>query len=204
MAVDEEANIRYVTAFGATASKEGWRESKLTSGILIDASANEIVLNGLPMPHSPRIYKGEVYMLLSAEEKLVKADLKNRTYEEVAKIDGFIRGLSFIENYAFIGVSKLRKTHTFSDLDIVDKEIMAGVVIVNIDTGKTVGEIKYETNVEELYDVHILNGYKRVNILNYQQSLRHRALITPLGSRWVENSQRTENNRGGTSNEEKD
>ena len=206
MAVDENADIRYVTAFGATTSKEGWRESKLTSGILIDVVTNEIVLDRLPMPHSPRIYRGEVYMLLSAEEKLVKADLKNGTYQEVAKIDGFIRGLSFIENYAFIGVSKLRKTHTFSDLDIADKEIKAGVVIVDINTGKTVGEIKYETSVEELYDVHILNGLKRVNILNYQQSLRHRALITPLGCQWVENiaGNQTDKNKGESSDEKKD
>ncbi len=191
MAVDEEANIRYVTAFGATASKEGWRENKLSGGILIDVERDEIVLDKLPMPHSPRIYNGDLYLLLSAEECLVKADFKKGTYEEVAKIDGFIRGLSFIENYAFIGVSKLRKTHTFSDLDIADKEIRAGVVIVDINTGKTVGEIKYDTSVEELYDVHILKGYKRVNILNYQQSLRHRALITPFGCSWIENS--TEN-----------
>lgn len=187
MAVDEVGNIRYVTAFGKTASKEGWRESKLTGGILVDVQTNEIVLDKLPMPHSPRIYKGEVYLLLSAEEKLVKANLHNSTFQEVAKVDGFIRGLTFIENYAFIGVSKLRKTHTFSDLDIVDKEIKSGVVIVDINSGETVGEIKYETSVEELYDVHILNGFKRVNILNYQQSLRHRALITPFGCQWIEN-----------------
>lgn len=203
MAVDEDANIRYVTAFGKTASKEGWRENKLTSGILIDVISGKVLLDDLPMPHSPRIYNGEVYLLLSAAEKLVKADLKNNTYQEIAKVDGFIRGLSFIENYAFIGVSKLRKTHTFSDLDIVDKEIKAGVVIVDINTGKTVGEIKYDTSVEELYDVHILNGFKRVNILNFQQSLRHRALITPIGCCWIENSQEKEqeNNKGEKSHE---
>lgn len=187
MAIDEAANIKYVTAFGSTTSKEGWREKKLTSGIMIDVEKNEIILDKLPMPHSPRIYRDELYFLLSAEESLVKANLLNGTYEKVAKIDGFIRGLSFIDNYAFIGISKLRKTHTFADLDIVDKEIKAGVVIVDINTGKTVGEIKYDTNVEELYDVHILKGFKRVNILNYQQSLRHRALITPLGCSWIEN-----------------
>jgi uncharacterized protein (TIGR03032 family) len=118
---------------------------------------------------------------------LVKADLDNHTYQEIAKVDGFIRGLSFMDHYAFIGVSTLRKTHTFSDLDLADKEIKAGVVIVDLNTGETVGEIKYDTSVEELYDVHILNGLKRVNILNYQQSLRHRALITPYGCHWIEN-----------------
>jgi len=188
MAVDENANIRYVTAFGQTASREGWRENKLASGILIDVNTDEIVLNSLPMPHSPRIYRGEIYLLLSAAEALVKVDLEKRNYQVVAKTDGFIRGLSFKGDYAFIGVSKLRKSHTFSDLAIADKEIQAGVVIVNIYTGEIIGEIKYETSVEELYDVHILDGYKRVNILNYQQSLRHRALITPFGCEWVENT----------------
>lgn len=187
MAVDGNEMIRYVTAFGETASKEGWRENKLTSGVLIDVQTGEIVLNKLPMPHSPRIYKGELYLLLSAIEELVQVDLERQSYRVVAHIDGFIRGLSFKDHYAFIGVSKLRKSHTFSDLEIADKEIKAGVVIIDLDTGETVGEVKYENSVDELYDVHILDGVKRPNIINYQQSLRHRALITPFGCGWVEN-----------------
>ncbi|MCT4635853.1 MAG: TIGR03032 family protein [Rickettsiales bacterium] len=193
MAVDRDKKIRYVTAFGQTASKEGWRKNKMTSGILINTQTNEIVLEGLPMPHSPRIYKGEVYLLLSATEELVKVDIEKKTYQVIAKIDGFIRGLSFKDDIAFIGVSKLRNTHTFSDLEIADKEIKAGVVIVNIKTGEIVGEIKYDNNVEELYDVHILEGVKRANIINYQQSLNHRAMITPFGCSWVEYQEKDEN-----------
>lgn len=187
MATDEQGNIRLATAFGKTNSREGWRKNKLTGGLLIDVQTGEILLEGLPMPHSPRIYNGEIYLLLSATEQLIKADVKKGTYEVVAKVDGFIRGLSFIKDYAFIGVSKLRKTHTFSDLEITDKEIRAGVVIVNLKTGEVVGEIIYFTGVEELYDVCVLEGFRRVNILNYQQSLNYRALITPYGSSWVEN-----------------
>jgi uncharacterized protein (TIGR03032 family) len=194
MATDEQGDIRYVTAFGQTESKEGWRKDKRTSGVLIDVQTNKVVLEHLPMPHSPRIYKGEVYLLLSATEELVKADLKNGTYKVIAKVDGFIRGLSFKNQYAFIGVSKLRNTHTFSDLAIAEKEIKAGVVIVNIETGEIEGEIKYENSVDELYDVHLLEGVKRANILNYQQSLEHRALITPFGCSWLENREEFKNN----------
>lgn len=201
MAADDNGNICFVTAFGKTNSREGWRQNKLTGGVLIDVESNEILLESLPMPHSPRIYNGEAYLLLSATEELIKADLKKGTYEVVAKVDGFIRGLSFKGDYAFIGVSKLRKTHTFSDLEIADKEIKAGVVIVNIKTGETVGKIKYETDVEELYDVSILEGFKRVNILNFQQSLNHRALITPYGSSWVENMVRKNKNKEDSQNE---
>lgn len=195
MAVDEKSTIRYVTAFGKTASREGWRKDKLTSGILIDIQTNKMVLEGLPMPHSPRIYKSELYLLLSATEELVKVNIEKQSYDVIAKVDGFIRGLSFKDDYAFIGVSKLRKTHTFSDLEIAEKDIKAGVIIVNIKTGEIVGEIKYENSVDELYDVHILEGVKRANILNYQQSLNHRALITPFGCSWVENREDTKNDK---------
>lgn len=187
MATDDQGNIRLATAFGKTDSREGWRKNKLTGGILIDVQTNDILLEALPMPHSPRIYNKETYLLLSATEQLVKVDIKKGIYEEVAKVDGFIRGLSFFKDYAFIGVSKLRKTHTFSDLEIADKEIRAGVVIVSLKTGEVVGDIKYSSGVEELYDVCVLEGFRRVNILNYQQSLNYRALITPYGSSWVEN-----------------
>lgn len=206
MAVDEKSEIRYVTAFGDTASQEGWRKNKLTSGVLIDVKTGEIVLDKLPMPHSPRIYKGNIYMLLSASEEFVQVDLNTRSYRVISKLDGFIRGLSFKDHYAFIGVSKLRKSHTFSDLEIADKEIKAGVIIVDIDTGETVGAIKYETSVDELYDVHILNGLKRVNLINYQQSLRHRALITPFGSSWVENTAKSQSDKDkeDVSDEKKD
>jgi uncharacterized protein (TIGR03032 family) len=188
MALDEKNAICYVTAFGKTKECDEWRKNKLNGGILIDVKTDEIVLENLPMPHSPRIYNGKVYLLLSAAEEFIKVDIENGTYNVIAKIDGFIRGLCFKEKYAFIGVSKLRKTHIFSDLPIAEKEITAGVVIIDINTGKKVGAIKYETNVDELYDVHILDGIKRPNILNYQQSLNHRALITPFGCGWIENN----------------
>lgn len=187
MAVDENDDICYVTGFGNTSDREGWRKNKMTSGILMDVKSNTIIFDNLPMPHSPRIYKNNLYLLLSGSEELIKVDLEKKMHTTIAKIDGFIRGLSFKDNYAFIGVSKLRNTHTFGDLDIVKKEIRAGVVIVDINTGTIVGDIKYNSSVEEIYDVHILDSFKRVNILNYQQSLKHRALITPLGCRWVEN-----------------
>ena len=49
----------YVTAFGKVDTFEGWRENKVSGGILIDVPSGEIVLEGLPMPHSPRVYDGK-------------------------------------------------------------------------------------------------------------------------------------------------
>lgn len=185
MAIDENREIGYVTAFGETTSKEGWRNNKMKGGILMDVRTNKVILNNLPMPHSPRIYNGELYMLLSGTEELVKVNIEEGSYEVISKINGFIRGLSFKDDLAFIGISKLRNTHTFGDLDISKKEIKAGLIIVDITTGEIIGDIKYGDSIEEIYDVHMLEGVKRANILNYPQSLEQRALITPFGSSWL-------------------
>lgn len=185
MAVDRQGEIRYATAFGETDEEEGWRTNKLKGGIVMDVMANEVIIKGLGMPHSPRVYRNDLYLLASATEELLRVDPVTRTVESIAKLDGFIRGLSFKDDYAFIGTSKLRKSHTFGDLPIATKRIQAGVFIVNIKTKEKVGEILYEDDLEEIYDVHVLDGMRRPNILNLPMSEQFRAMITPKGAQWV-------------------
>lgn len=64
----------YVTAFGKVDTFEGWRENKVSGGIVMDVSSGEIVVEGLPMPHSPRVYDGKLYLLLSGTGELVCAE----------------------------------------------------------------------------------------------------------------------------------
>lgn len=185
MAVDETGTIRFVTAFGRTDTPEGWRTNKLQGGIIIDVQKNEIVAKGLAMPHSPRIYNGKLYFLSSATEELLTFDQRSRSVTSITKVDGFIRGLSIKNDHAVIGVSKLRKSHTFGDLPIARKRILAGVVIINIKTGEKVGEIIYDDGLREVYDVHLLPGKLRPNILNLPMSEQYRAMITPQGGQWI-------------------
>lgn len=185
MAVDEGGNVRYVTAFGESDAAEGWRTNKLQGGIIIDVETGETIISGLGMPHSPRIYNQQLYVLSSATEELLLVDPIKKTTESIIKLDGFIRGLSFKGDYAFIGTSKLRKSHTFGDLPIANKKIKAGVHIVNLKTRTKVGEVLYDDDLQEIYDVHVLDGKRRPNILNLPMSEQYRAMITPHGAKWV-------------------
>lgn len=185
MAVDDQGEVRYVTAFGQTNTPEGWRTNKLQGGVVIDVQTNDVVAKGLGMPHSPRLYQGKLYVLASATEELLEVDVKSKTTHSIIKVDGFIRGLSFKGDYAFIGTSKLRKSHTFGDLPITNKKIHAGVVIVNLKTKEKVGEIIYDDDLQEIYDVHVLDGKRRPNILNLPMSEQYRAMITPQGAQWI-------------------
>jgi len=189
--VDEDMNIRYVTAFGETTNPGAWRDNKLIGGFLMDITTNKFIAKNLPMPHSPRVYKGELYLLLSATEELIRIDRDTGKRETIVKVDGFLRGLSFKDNYAFIGVSKLRKSHTFGDLPIARKKLYAGVIIVDIEKREKVAEIFYDEVLEEIYDVHFIPEALKVNILNHKMTQNNPAIITPNFESWITQKENT-------------
>ena len=147
----------YVTAFGKVDTFEGWRENKVSGGILMNVPSGEIVLEGLPMPHSPRMYDGKLYLLLSGTGELVCAEPEAGRYEVVTQLPGFVRGMARCGDYLFVGLSKLRKTSsTFAALPISEQAVFSGIMVVSLSEGRIVEHLKYETGCEEIYDVQIL------------------------------------------------
>ena len=176
---------KYVTALGTTDTPGGWRDDKLTGGILMDVDSNEILLDGLPMPHSPRVIDGELYLLLSASGELVRVN-PDGGYDTLCQVDGFLRGMVRWGDYLFIGCSKLRKTHTFGDLPLArNTSVFCGVVIIHKDTGALVSQIKYINSCEEIYDVQILPHILRPNILGTGNDTHKLGLSTPDSTFWA-------------------
>ncbi len=185
MAVDQ-GEIKYVTAFAKTDEPRKWKENILETGVLIDYQTKEVVLDDLSMPHSPRIYEEKLYVLTSGNGELLEIDQTNFTTRVVCKIDGFVRGLSFHKGFAFIGLSKLRKnSSTFAHLPIAKQAKKAGVVVVHLETGTVVGNFKYNTSVDEIYDVQILPNLIRPNILNTITDDHKMAVSTPEKTFWA-------------------
>lgn len=177
--------IEFVTALGKTNTRQGWRENLLSGGIMMNVPSGEIVFEGLSMPHSPRIYNNNLFFLQSARGELMKADLKNRKYEVITKLNSFVRGMAKAGDYLFIGASRLRHTNSvFADLPIAGSSF-AGIIIVNLPLGKVAGHIKYETNVDEIYDVKIIPDFKRPNILNPEKKEHRMALVNETDTYWA-------------------
>ena len=154
----------YVTAFGEVDTFEGWRENRVSGGIVMDIPSGEIVLEGLPMPHSPRVYDGKLYLLLSGTGELVCAEPEAGSYEVVAQMPGFVRGMARCGDYLFVGLSKLRKSSsTFAALPISEQAVFSGIVAVSLSEGRIVEHLKYETGVEEIYDVQVLPEGTSIN-----------------------------------------
>ncbi len=153
---------RYVTAFAETDTPRGWRETKATSGCLIDVPSGRTVARGFAMPHSPRVHRGRVWMLDSGTGRLVRVDPASGRSETVAELPGFTRGLALHDRFAFVGLSKIRETSTFGGLPIAARrpELKCGVGAVDLDTGRLVGHLEFVTGVEEIFDVQVMPGVR--------------------------------------------
>ena len=158
--VDDE--VRYVTALGRTDSGGGWRENKASGGVLIDVPSSEVVASGLSMPHSPRWHNDRLWVLESGQGAICTVDRETGKVETVAQLPGFTRGLAFAGPLAIVGLSQIRESSTFGGLPLAKRleERLCGVWLVNTESGQTVGFLRFEDLVQEVFDVAILPGIR--------------------------------------------
>ncbi|HEU4324275.1 MAG TPA: TIGR03032 family protein [Roseiflexaceae bacterium] len=176
-----EGRPRYVTALGATDTAGGWRANKASGGILIDVESDEILLRGLSMPHSPRWYNGRLWLLESGQGGLAWVDQETRRWHTVCRLPGFTRGLDFYGPLAFIGLSQVRETATFSGIPLVERlsERTCGVWVVNIQTGETLAFLRFEQGVEEIFAVQVLPDTRFPEILEWDDPHVDHAYVLP-------------------------
>ena len=147
----------YVTMLGDGNAPQGWRERVVDGGVLMDVADGTAVLSGLPMPHSPRLCNGELYVLLSATGEVARVDLDRGSYEVITRLDGFARGMAVHNGLLFVGMSRLRaSSRTFRDLPVAPRAEVAGVRVVEARSGAVVGWLDFDDEVEELFDLVLL------------------------------------------------
>ena len=180
----EDGQPRYVTSVSQADAAEGWRDHRRDGGVLFDVKNNEVVLGGLSMPHSPRIYRGKVWLLDSGTGYFGFVDDQGK-FERVTFCPGFMRGLAFVGHYAIIGMSQGRQNKTFSGLELDDnleqrKTVgRCGIQIIDLDSGDIVHGIRLGGIVEELYDVVVLPGVRRPMALGFRSDEIRRVISLP-------------------------
>ena len=172
---------RYATALGATDTAGGWRATKASGGVLMDIPENEVLLSGLSMPHSPRKYRGQLWLLESGDGSLGRVDLAAGKYEKVCEMPGFTRGIDFFGPLAFVGLSQVRESAVFSGIPLVDRleERTCGVCAVHLETGRVVAFLKFTSGVKEIFAVRVLPGCRQPELLNETVDLLKHAYVLP-------------------------
>jgi uncharacterized protein (TIGR03032 family) len=133
------------------------------------------------MPHSPRWYQGKLWLLESGEGSLAQVDLERRTWRTIAQLPGFTRGIDFLGPLAFIGLSQVRESAVFSGIPLVERvdERTCGVWVVNIETGQTVGFLRFESGVQEIFAVQILRGMRFPELLEWNDEHLGNSYVLP-------------------------
>jgi uncharacterized protein (TIGR03032 family) len=152
----------YVTALGETDTENGWREHKVTGGCLIHVPTGNIVLGGLAMPHSPRLYQGQLYLLDSGHGSLGRLDPLSGQHSTIVTLPGFTRGLDCFGGYAFVGLSQIRETTVFGGLPLqgTGQELRCGLAVVNLSRGAIDGFLWFNSGIEEVFAVSVLPGWR--------------------------------------------
>ena len=172
-----EAGVpRYVTAVSRSDTVDGWRDRRANGGIVIDVPSGAVVLGGLSMPHSPRMYRGRLWLLNSGTGEIGWIErgalAEDGRFQVLAFCPGFVRGLAFHGKYAFVGLSKPRYER-FEGLPLdrrlaeADSEPWCGVQIIDLDTGACVHWFRIDGSVTELYDLGVVPDAVRPMALGF-------------------------------------
>ncbi|NET08825.1 MAG: TIGR03032 family protein [Symploca sp. SIO2B6] len=166
-----EGQPKYATVFARTDVSQGWRSHKVDGGCILDIPTGEVVAHGLSMPHSPRVYAGQLWVLNSGRGQLVTVDLNTGALTTVAEFPGFTRGLAFYGRYALIGLSQIREKETFGGLPLEDRfdDLKCGVWAIDIVTGETVAFLEFQDGCSELFDLQVLSTAQHPMVLGFQK-----------------------------------
>ena len=149
---------KYVTMMAETDTAGGWRPQKAQTGCVMDVETGHCVARGFAMPHSPRWHLGQIWLLDSGRGALVRVDPSSGEVSTVARFPGYTRGLAFVGSFAVVGLSKIRETSTFGGVPIAEhrERLKCGVGIVDVRSGKLMGQFEFTSGVDEIFDVSVI------------------------------------------------
>jgi len=161
----------YVTVVSRSDVVDGWRDRRRDGGCVIDVESGEVVVQGLSMPHSPRWYRGKLWVHNSGAGYFGSIDLQRGVFEPLTFCPGYLRGLSFVGDFALVGLSRPRHEKTFGGLPLDENlaqrgvDARCGIHVIDLRTGDIAYWLRIEGAVEELYDVVTLDGVRNPAVL---------------------------------------
>jgi uncharacterized protein (TIGR03032 family) len=165
----------YVTALGTGNKKESWR-SEPVAGCIIDVKTGRAIIDNLRMPHSPRLYGDHLWVCDSMRGELSIIDIKTRKRYPFVKFPEFVRGLAFWNEWAIVGLSKMR----YSKGSWEAGSGRCWLAAVNLNTAKV--EAVLELPANEIFDVQVL-PFKNPVVVDPRSSILDSLLILPTNDK---------------------
>lgn len=93
----------------------------------------------------------------------------------------------------FVGLSLMRGSRPFEGLPVEHggKEVICGVVAIELATGQVVGTLRYTGGCTEIHDLQVMAGVRRLGISGYDSDAQAMAVDMPDVGLWLEPSQQS-------------
>ncbi|MEB3225733.1 MAG: TIGR03032 family protein [Synechococcus sp.] len=151
---------KYVTAYAATNSPRGWRNTSLQEGVLIDVSSSQILLRNLHLPLAPRWHNDRLWILEAGRQSFGYVNLKDASVETVTYLPGRPKGMSLFSHYAFIILDNLSETSSGR----------SGIWVIDLNSGKVIANTIFGT-IQSLFSVQVIPNTIRPDITNFEEAL---------------------------------
>lgn len=167
-----EGQPAYVTVVSRSDVARGWREERRDGGCVIDVATGDVVVDGLSMPHSPRVHRGRLWLLNSGTGEL--GTIERDGFQGLTFCPGFLRGLAFQGDAAVVGLSKQRDHRAFAGLALddylksADEEARCGIYVIDTRSGMILHTLELDGPVTELYDVQVIPGARCPTALGFK------------------------------------
>ena len=82
---------------------------------------------------------------------------------------------------AFVGLSQVRESAVFSGIPITERkqERTCGVWAIHLQTGQTLGWVKFEDAVQEIFAVRVVSGVRYPDLVNHDTKLLDGSFVLP-------------------------
>jgi uncharacterized protein (TIGR03032 family) len=128
------------------------------------------------------MHRDQLWLLNAGTGFFGRIDREQGSFEPLTFCPGFLRGLTFVGNFAVIATSQLRENKTFAGLELDQNlssrgaEARCQVAVIDLKTFDLVHSLRFSGAVEELYDVQILPGVQRPMALGFKTGEIRRTL----------------------------
>lgn len=172
----------YVTAVSTSDIADGWRDRRVGGGVVVSIADGAIVADGLSMPHSPRWRDGRIWLVNAGTGEVGFINPRDQKFTPVCFCPGFLRGLSFIGDFALVTMSLPRGDAAFQGLPLQERldaagdQPRCGLAVIDLKTGDLAHWLRIEGVVTELFDAVILPGAKRPSAIGFRSDEIRRVL----------------------------
>src|SRR5262249_47959605 len=118
----------------------------------------------------------------SGSGTLGTVDLSTGSYEAVAAVPGFTRGIDIVGDLAFVGLSQVRESAVFSGIPITERlapeQRTCGVCVVDLRRGEVVALLKFTSGVQEVFAVALLPR-RWPDLINEDEKVLESSFVVP-------------------------